>query len=354
MRKTAIFRDNLFLSHDPGYNHIESPERIRTIFKLLDKMQETGELVEPSFYSASDDILRLNHSDALIETVAATSGQMYSVLDADTLTSKESYNAACLAVGAVVKGVDLLFQDEIDNGFALVRPPGHHAEKNRSMGFCLFNNVAIAAHHAIQNCGINRVMIVDWDVHHGNGTQNSFYDTDKVLYISTHQYPLYPGTGSLVETGSGRGEGYTINIPLPGGLGDVEYANVFNTLVAPACLEYQPELILVSAGFDTFIEDNISSMQLTHNGFAYMTRVMVELAETVCNGKLLISLEGGYSLAGMNRGVFAVLSELAGNDLKNELPAKVDEKICRLLGKEKSAHPVVEMVRDVAKTYWKM
>ena len=354
MRKTAIFRDDLFLSHDPGYSHIESPGRIRGIFEPLDKMQEVEGVVDPRFTPASGDTLRLNHSDTLIERVAATSDQVYSVLDADTLTSKESYNAACLAAGAAVRGVDLLLQNEIDNGFGLVRPPGHHAEKNRSMGFCLFNNVAIAAHHAIQNCGVSKVMIVDWDVHHGNGTQNSFYDTDKVLYISTHQYPLYPGTGSLVETGSGRGEGYTVNIPLTGGQGDLEYANVFNTIVKPVCLEYQPELIIVSAGFDTFIDDGISSMQLTHNGFAYMTRVMVELAETVCGGKLLISLEGGYSLTGMNRGVFAVLGELMGKGSKHQFPVSVDEKICSLLGKEKSLHPALEMVRDVAKKYWKM
>jgi len=354
MRKTAIFRDNLFLSHDPGYGHIESSERIRDIFELLDKKEEINGIVEPSFKPASTDMIHMNHSYALIETVAATSGKMYSVLDADTLTSKQSYDAACLAAGAVVRGVDLLLEGEIDNGFALVRPPGHHAEKNRSMGFCLFNNVAIAAHHAIQCCGVNKVLIVDWDVHHGNGTQNSFYDTEKVLYISIHQSPLYPGTGSLAETGVGPGEGYTLNIPLPGGQGDMEYADVFNTMIKPACLEYQPELIIVSAGFDTYIDDGISSMQLTHNGFAYMTRVMVELAEMVCGGRLLVSLEGGYHLSGMKDGVFAVLGELTGKYLNNDFSKKVDEEICSSLAGVKNSHYSIEQARGVAKKYWKM
>jgi acetoin utilization deacetylase AcuC-like enzyme len=352
MRKTAVFRDDLFLSHDPGHAHIESPERIRGIFGMLDKIRDM--VVEPSFKSVGQTTLQLNHSENLIETVAATSGQIYSVLDADTLTSKESYGAACRAAGAAVSCVDLLLKGAIDNGFALVRPPGHHAEKERSMGFCLFNNVAIAAHHAIENCGLKRVMIVDWDVHHGNGTQNSFYDSDKVLYLSVHQSPLYPGTGGFAESGSGKGKGYTINIPLPGGQGDREYANIFNTVVRPVCLEYQPELIIVSAGFDAFIDDSISSMQLTHNGFAYMARVMVELAETVCGGKLLVSLEGGYSLQGMNRGVFVVLAELTGKNFKNRSPVLADEKICSLLAKEKGIHPAIEVVRDIAKRYWKM
>jgi acetoin utilization deacetylase AcuC-like enzyme len=163
--------------------------------------------VEPAFAEASRETLLLNHSSSLLDRVAATKGQIYSVLDEDTFTSPKSYAAACLAAGALVTGIDLLFQNKIDNGFALVRPPGHHAEKDRSAGFCLFNNIALAAHHAIERLGIERILIVDWDVHHGNGTQNSFYDTDKVLYISLHQSPLYPGTGNLHDTGVGRDDG---------------------------------------------------------------------------------------------------------------------------------------------------
>ncbi len=233
MNKTAIFRDGLFAEHDPGFEHMDSPERIMTIYAALDAIAEKKCFIEPSFRKASHETLLLNHSPSLIDKVAATADKIYCVLDGDTFTSKKSYAAACLAAGALVCGVDLLFQTQIDNGFALVRPPGHHAEKDKSMGFCIFNNIALAAHHAIEKHGVQKILIIDWDVHHGNGTQKSFYDIDKVLFVSIHQSDTYPGSGLLQETGKGRGEGYTINIPLPGGQGDAEYANIFNTLVDP-------------------------------------------------------------------------------------------------------------------------
>jgi acetoin utilization deacetylase AcuC-like enzyme len=252
------------------------------------------------------------------------------------------------------QAVDLLFTESIDNGFALVRPPGHHAERNRSMGFCLFNNIAVAAQYALKKYKVRKIFIVDWDVHHGNGTQNAFYETDEVFYLSIHQYPLYPGTGSLRETGSGKGKGYTLNIPLPGGQGDLEYANIFNSVVKPVCREYKPELILVSAGFDSFINDGISAMRLTGNGFAYMTRVLVDLAEDICEGRLFLSLEGGYNFSGMEEGVFAVLGELAGIAEENGLDFGRDETIISTLAEENGLHPAIEMAREVAKKYWKM
>lgn len=354
MKKTALFRDNLFVEHDPGFDQIDSPERIKTLYSLFDALPQKHLFVEPAFAGASRETLLFNHSSLLLDRVAATKGKIYSVLDADTFTSPKSYAAACLAAGALVTGVDLLFQNKIDNGFALVRPPGHHAEKDRSTGFCLFNNIALAAHHAIEQLGVERILIVDWDVHHGNGTQNSFYDTDKVLYMSIHQSPLYPGTGGLHDTGVGKGEGYTINIPLPGGQGDVEYANIFNTLIVPVACQYQPQLILVSAGFDGYHGDGISSMRLTAQGFAYMARVLVRLAEEFSGGKVLVSLEGGYSLSGLREGVFAVLGELAGVQLDTPFPTFLDEETEQRLRSERSLHPAIERVRDVAKNYWKM
>jgi acetoin utilization deacetylase AcuC-like enzyme len=354
MRKTAIFRNNLFLAHDPGSTHIESPGRIKKIYEKLDNNENRKFFCEPEFFPVSEKELLLNHSENLVKQVAATSGKVYSILDADTCTSKESYNAACLAVGAVLKAVDLLFTESIDNGFALVRPPGHHAERNRSMGFCLFNNIAVAAQYALKKYKVRKIFIVDWDVHHGNGTQNAFYETDEVFYLSIHQYPLYPGTGSLRETGSGKGKGYTLNIPLPGGQGDLEYANIFNSVVKPVCREYKPELILVSAGFDSFINDGISAMRLTGNGFAYMTRVLVDLAEDICEGRLFLSLEGGYNFSGMEEGVFAVLGELAGIAEENGLDFGRDETIISTLAEENGLHPAIEMAREVAKKYWKM
>ena len=354
MKKTAIFRKNIFVEHDPGFDQQESPERLTTLFSILDSLPAKQSFIEPSFSKASRETLLLNHSVSLLDSVAATADKIYSVLDEDTFTSKKSYEAACFAAGALTTGVDLLFQKKIDNGIALVRPPGHHAEKEKSKGFCLFNNIAVAAHHAIERLGVQKVLIIDWDAHHGNGTQNSFYDTDKVLFVSIHQSPLYPGTGNIKETGVGKGEGYTINIPLPGGQGDREYANIFNTLILPLAYQYKPELILVSAGFDGYQGDGASSMLLTYQGFAYMTRVLVKTAEDLCSGKILASLEGGYNLNGLKEGVFAVMSGLVGENLYTPFPSFLGEEEEQQLRAEQSLHPAIERVKDVVKNYWKI
>lgn len=315
MRKTAIYRDDIFLCHDPGSSHPESAARLQVIYDALDNLSPVETLIYPQFDPASKDIIELNHSPQLVRLVAETSGKSHGFLDADTQTSAYSFASACLAVGALIDGVRLLENKEIDNCFCPVRPPGHHAEHNNSMGFCLFNNVAVAAYWAINTLGMNRIMIVDWDLHHGNGTQHSFESTDKVLFCSTHQYPYYPGTGSLSETGLGAGEGYTVNVPLSGGQGDFEFARIFNELFAPIARIYQPEIILVSCGFDIYDGDPLGSMKVTPTGFAYMTRVMRELADDLCDGKLLVTLEGGYNLNGMRDGAMAVISELSGQEI---------------------------------------
>lgn len=354
MRKTAVFRDPLFLDHDPGFDHVESPERLKGIYKLLDGNSLHDCFLEPKFPPASHAVIGLNHSSALIERVSETAGKIFDSLDPDTRTSPDSYAAACLAVGALIKGVDQLLAGDIDNGFALVRPPGHHAERDQCKGFCLFNNVAIAAHYAIQILGLERVMIVDWDLHHGNGTQHSFYDSEKVLYLSAHQYPYYPGTGSLKETGRGMGEGFTVNIPLPGYQGDVDYATIFNELVIPIGREYKPQLILISAGFDIYKGDPLGTMEVTAQGFAYMTRVLVRLADEVCNGHLLVTLEGGYNLDGQRDGILAVLGELCGQRLNSGYLTNLDEETFARLKSEKSSHPAILKAWEVAKKYWKM
>jgi acetoin utilization deacetylase AcuC-like enzyme len=354
MRKTAVFRDPLFLDHDPGFDHVESPARLKGIYKLLDGEVMRDCFLLPDFPPASLELIGLNHSQALIERVSETAGKIFDSLDPDTRTSPNSYAAACLAVGALIKGVDLLQAGVIDNGFALVRPPGHHAERDHSMGFCLFNNVAVAAQYAIQVLGLDRVMIVDWDLHHGNGTQHSFYESNQVLYLSTHQYPYYPGTGSLKETGRGQGEGFTVNIPLPGYQGDLEYATIFNDLVFPIGREYRPQLILVSAGFDIYRGDPLGSMEVTAQGFAYMTRTLVQLAQEVCEGHLLVTLEGGYNLDGQRDGVLAVLAELSGRKFDLGYPVYLDDAVFKRLSREKSSHPAILHAREVAKKYWKM
>lgn len=354
MRKTAIFYDPIFVSHDPGFDHPESPQRLKVINEVLAQEQVKKCFVYPEFQAASHTLIGMNHSTAYMNRVAETAGKIFDSLDPDTKTSPDSYAAAILAVGALTTGVDLVLNGEIDNGFALVRPPGHHAEKNRSMGFCLFNNVAVAAKHAINNCGLKRVMIVDWDLHHGNGTQDSFYESEKVLFVSTHQFPYYPGTGEVLETGTGKGEGYTVNIPLPGYQGDMDYATIFNDIIVPLGREYQPELMLVSCGFDIYSADPLGQMDVSVAGFAYFTRCLVELAEEVCDGKLLVTLEGGYDLTGQRDGTMAVLSELCGRKLNTGHSVNLEDTLAAQLRQAKSQHPAIAIARSVAKKSWNL
>ncbi len=312
MRKTAIFRHNLFLEHMKGFDHLESASRLQVIYDELDQPDVAAQFIFPAFDAAGEDILTLNHSAAHVKRVAATAGELFVSLDADTQTSPKSYEAASLAVGAVVKATEMLVNGEVDNAFCLVRPPGHHAEANKAMGFCLFNNVALAAHYAIQELGLRRVMIVDWDLHHGNGTQNSFYDSDNVLYFSTHQYPCYPGSGASEEAGRGMGLGCTVNVPLPIGLDDWAFATIYNELLSPIVRQYKPELIIVSAGYDIHQDDPLGGMMVTTAGFAYMTKVLLDLASQ-CGSRFMACLEGGYGLNGLREGVMATLAEMLGN-----------------------------------------
>lgn len=354
MRKTAVYRDNLFMEHEPGFGHVESPDRLRVIYDELD-MEETGRhFVYPAFDPASLDVVALNHSPQLVKRVAETSGQSHDYLDADTQTSAKSFDAACMAVGAVVDGMKRIVDREVDNAFCLVRPPGHHAEHNRSMGFCLFNNVAVAARWAIDELGMERICIVDWDLHHGNGTQHSFYESRKVLYCSTHQYPYYPGTGAFVEVGEGEGEGYTLNVPLPGGQGDEEYVKIFSDLFVPVFREYKPQFILVSCGFDIYDGDPLGSMRVTPTGFAGMTRILQNLADEVCGGNLLVTLEGGYNLSGMRDGALAVLTELCGEVLNPSYPDFSPDNLLRHLSESDEAPHFLNQALGLAKNYWKL
>lgn len=315
MRKTAVYRDDLFLEHQPGFNHVESPDRLQVIYDELDKEETVKSLVFPTFDPASLESIGLNHSPGLIKKVSDTAGNPHDFLDADTQTSERSFDAACLAAGSLIDGVQKIVDREVDNAFCLVRPPGHHAERDRAMGFCLFNNVAVAAHWAIETLGMNRICIFDWDLHHGNGTQHSFYDTDKVFYCSTHQYPFYPGTGAVSESGEGKGSGYTLNIPLPGGQGDLDFVQICSKLIVPVMKQYKPEIIFVSCGFDIYGGDPLGTMRVSPSGFAQMTRIMQNLADEVCDGRVLVTLEGGYNLNGMRDGALAVLTELCGEKL---------------------------------------
>lgn len=312
MAKTAILKGDLFLEHEPGFAHVENPSRLEVIYEGLNSLTGRDDFLFPEPEPATRaDLLRV-HSAEHVDRIAATAGKPYDVLDSDTATSAKSYAAACLAAGAVIGGVRMVAEGAAANGFALVRPPGHHAEKGYAKGFCLFNNVAVAAAFALAELGLKRILIVDWDLHHGNGTQNSFYQTDRVLYFSTHMYPYYPGSGALQELGTGRGEGYNVNVPLSGGMNDLAYAAIFNEVLSPIARQYKPEMILVSAGYDIYHGDPLGTMAVTAVGFAYLTRVVKNLAAELCAGRLLLTLEGGYNLTGLRDGVLASLGELAG------------------------------------------
>jgi len=262
------------------------------------------------------------------------------MFDSDTYALPQSYEIAKLAAGGVLTAVDAVMTGEADNGLAAVRPPGHHATPERAMGFCLLSNIAIAARHAQDQYDIKRVMIVDFDVHHGNGTQDVFYEDGSVLFISTHQYPFYPGTGDLRETGIGAGKGTTINIPLGHGHGDTSYRQIYESILWPAARRFQPELILVSAGFDAHFIDPLAMMQLTHDGYAHLTRELIRMAEEVCDGKIVFVMEGGYDLPALAHGMRNVAHALLGEE-------EISDPYGNIAKKESDAQSIIEAVQEL-------
>jgi acetoin utilization deacetylase AcuC-like enzyme len=316
---------------------------------MLEDPGMKGMLQEVKPRLANREELEMNHTPQYIDLIASTAGKPYYRLDMDTSTCAKSYETALLAVGGLLELIKAVMEGRLKNGFALIRPPGHHAERDRAMGFCLFNNVAIGAYYAIKHFSLERILIVDWDVHHGNGTQHSFYEDPRVLYFSTHRYGFfYPGTGSATEVGKGEGTGFTVNVPLSTGAGDSDYGNIFEKILRPIALEYQPQLILISAGFDIHFDDPLGGMKVTERGFARMTQILMEIAETAAQGRLIITLEGGYDVNGQGRSVKAVLKELA-----QVSPINKEE----LLEMEKKDYPRIEpllrQIKEIQKKYWK-
>lgn len=319
MLRTGYVCDPRYQNHDVPPGHPEGPERISALLELMRRYARGG-LVKAEPRAATIEDVSSNHSRRYVEEVRATAGEACVFFDGDTQAYSESYETALLAAGGVLELIDHIMTGKIDNGFAMVRPPGHHAEADRAMGFCFFNNVAIGARYLISKYALDRVLIVDWDVHHGNGTQRSFYEDKTVLYVSLHQYPHYPGSGAASDTGVAAGLGYTVNIPLPGGYGDTEYAAAFRRVVLPIARQFAPQFVLISAGFDGHRFDPLSQMRLTKDGFAAMTRSLLGVARDHAGGRCAVVLEGGYALDALQESVATVLDELGGERLEEEPP----------------------------------
>jgi acetoin utilization deacetylase AcuC-like enzyme len=309
----AVIEDARYREHRGPPGHPERPERLAAVARALDAFRPA---LTPLAARAADDteILRV-HGRALVERVTETVARAPAQLDPDTFVAPQSLLAARLAAGAAIDLAAAVARGAVRTGLAAVRPPGHHAETDRAMGFCLFNNVAIAARALQAEHGVDKLLILDWDVHHGNGTQHAFETDPSVLYFSLHQFPYYPGTGSFGEVGSGRGEGATVNVPLPAGAGDAEYVGLMQRVFAPVVRGFRPELILVSAGYDAHRDDPLAEMRVSGAGFAAMSAIVRVLAEEVCDGRVAFVLEGGYAASGLEEGVSGLLAACLGERL---------------------------------------
>lgn len=308
----GLVYDPIYLEHDTG-SHMENATRLVSVVKLLEQTNMVEQIVPVAPRAATIDELAKVHSKYYISQVESIARMGAGWLNADTVVSPASYEVALHAAGGLINAVDAVMAGEVASAFALVRPPGHHATHSEALGFCLFNNIAVAARHAIDSYQLERVLIVDFDVHHGNGTQDTFYEDPRVLYFSTHQYPFYPGSGRIDEIGAGEGEGATVNVPMPAWCGDEEYLRVFEEILIPVARRFQPQLIMVSAGYDAHWGDNISLMQVSVTGFSKMVRILKTLADELCQGRLVLTLEGGYLYEALASSIKATLDVLLGN-----------------------------------------
>ena len=311
---TACLTDDSFTKHDFA-RHPEHAGRIKAVWQELANSGLANQLLNIAHAPATDEqILAVHSKEHLQRLVSVARGDRMVRLDQDTYALPLSLSVARLAAGAVIGAVDALFAGEADNALAIVRPPGHHATAERAMGFCLLNNIAIAARHAQSRHGIEKVLILDFDVHHGNGTNDIFYADPSVFFISTHQYPFYPGTGAIDEIGADAGRGFTLNIPLRSGGGDAAYKRVFADIIRPAIERYEPELMLISAGFDAHWVDPLASMRLTLAGCDHLARECIRLAERLCGGRIVFVMEGGYDLPALAHGWRNIAGALLGRD----------------------------------------
>lgn len=309
---TGVVYSEDFKKHLTGQGHPESPERMDAVARALAAPSLSSKLRALTPRPAEKEQILLVHWEHLYDEVLATANRDRTYLDSDTVASPETATTAHLAAGAVLTAVEAVMEGKLKNAFAFGRPPGHHAKPDKAMGFCVFNNVAIGAKYALQRYQLQRIMVIDFDVHHGNGTQKAFYTSPEVLFVSLHQSPHYPGTGSLGEVGKDEGEGYTLNAPLAAGLTDRDYVRIVRDVVVPVGMSFNPELILVSAGFDAHRDDPLGGMALSHEGYGAMTGEILRLARATCEGKAVFALEGGYQLSALERSIVSVLEVMSG------------------------------------------
>jgi acetoin utilization deacetylase AcuC-like enzyme len=348
-RKTGIVKDKRYLKHSAGFAHPESPERLAAIYEMLDNPGMSWKFTEIEPREATHEEIATIHASSYINYIAGTAGLDCVMLDPDTVTGPETYQVAKLAVGGVCNAINNVITGDVDNAFAFVRPPGHHAESDAAAGFCIFNNVAIGAMHAILKHNMKKILVVDWDLHHGNGTQHLFYNDPRVLYFSTHQYPYYPGTGGIEEIGRGPGEGYTVNAPLRGGAGDNDFIKIFRRILEPVALEFKPELVLLSAGFDIYYQDPLGSMRVTPNGFAALVRILLNIADNCCQGRFVAVLEGGYNVQGLTKSAKAVLEEMLDETHCSEEQFAAAER-----NADDETNRVISRVAKTIAPFWKL
>lgn len=337
---TGLIYDTVFLKHDQS-GHPESAKRLMSILTLLEEKQLIKKLTLVNSRKAEVEELSICHTKEYVQYVKDFCENGGGYLDPDTYANKESFLAAATAVGSTIDLTKEVIDGTLKNGFALLRPPGHHALANRAMGFCLFGNIAIASKAALLQPGINKVAIVDFDVHHGNGTQALIGDDPNILFISTHQYPFYPGSGSIREIGTGDAEGTVINIPLQAGAGDKAFKTVFDEIVIPSLQIFHPDLILVSAGYDAHWDDPLANLNLSLAGYDWITKQLINSAKQLCEGKIIFFLEGGYNLDVLGFGVTNAINRLSGVDSFEDPIGKINHTepdITQLLNELKKIH----------------
>ena len=338
--RPALVRDPRFREHVAPRGHPERPERLVAVDRGVASLADQFAPLEPR-PARDEEILRV-HGESHLAALRALEGRR-AQLDPDTYCSERSLEVARLAAGSTVDLALRVAHGDSPRGFALVRPPGHHAEANGAMGFCLLNQIAIAARALLAETGIERIAVVDIDVHHGNGTQHSFESERDVLFLSTHQYPFYPGTGALAERGIGAGAGATVNLPLPAGCGDAEYLCVYHEIALPLLHDFQPEIVLVSAGFDAHERDPLASMQVSTEGFAALVGMLRGVADEVCEGRLVLTLEGGYDLSALEDTVRRVSEVLLGPEAEPASPPAPTPTGRDLVARFREAHGPVSL-----------